>query len=94
MAAKGVVAEINHTPVNAQGEPLLADKDKDLAALTDRIIGVMESKGTVLGFDLDDTVYIPAARALELFNRDSLFEILDGIQTGRDEDLYGWNVEI
>jgi len=40
-----------------------------------RVIGVMESKGTVLGFDLDDTVYIPAARALGLFNRDSLFEI-------------------
>jgi putative ABC transport system permease protein len=40
-----------------------------------RIIGVMEPKGSVLGFDLDDTVYIPAARALELFNRDSLFEI-------------------
>ena len=40
-----------------------------------RVIGVMESKGTVLGFDLDDTVYIPAARALSLFNRDSLFEI-------------------
>ncbi len=35
----------------------------------------MESKGTVLGFDLDDTVYIPAARALELFNRESLMEI-------------------
>jgi putative ABC transport system permease protein len=40
-----------------------------------RIIGVMEPKGTVLGFDLDDTVYIPAARGLELFNRDTLFEI-------------------
>jgi putative ABC transport system permease protein len=40
-----------------------------------RIIGVMEPKGTVLGWDLDDTVYIPAARGLELFNRDSLFEI-------------------
>jgi len=40
-----------------------------------RVIGVMESKGTVLGFDLDDTVYIPAARAMGLFNRDSLFEI-------------------
>ncbi|WP_456380215.1 ABC transporter permease [Thiolapillus sp.] len=40
-----------------------------------RVIGVMEPKGTVLGFDLDDTVYIPAARALSLFNRDSLFEI-------------------
>jgi putative ABC transport system permease protein len=40
-----------------------------------RIIGVMESKGQVLGFDLDDAVYIPAARALELYNRQGLFEI-------------------
>jgi len=40
-----------------------------------RVIGVMKSKGTVLGFDLDDAVYIPAARGLELFNRDSLLEI-------------------
>jgi len=40
-----------------------------------RVIGVMESKGSVLGFDLDDTVYIPAARALGLFNNESLFEI-------------------
>jgi putative ABC transport system permease protein len=40
-----------------------------------RVIGVMESKGQVLGFDLDDAVYIPAARALALYNRPSLFEI-------------------
>lgn len=40
-----------------------------------RIIGVMESKGQVLGFDLDDTVFIPTARALELFNRAGLMEI-------------------
>jgi putative ABC transport system permease protein len=40
-----------------------------------RVVGVMASKGTVLGFDLDDTVYLPAARALSLFNRDTLFEI-------------------
>ena len=40
-----------------------------------RVIGVMEAKGNVLGFDLDDTVYIPVARALELFNRESLMEI-------------------
>ena len=40
-----------------------------------RVIGVMESKGTVLGFDLDDTVYIPAARALSLFNKDTLFQV-------------------
>jgi putative ABC transport system permease protein len=40
-----------------------------------RVIGVMASKGNMLGFDLDDTVYIPAARALELFNREGLMEI-------------------
>ncbi len=40
-----------------------------------RVIGVMESKGSVLGFDLDDTVYIPAERAMSLFNNDSLVEI-------------------
>jgi len=40
-----------------------------------RIIGVMESVGTLLGFDMDDAVYIPAARALELFNKDGLVEI-------------------
>lgn len=40
-----------------------------------RIVGVMESKGQLLGFDLDDAVYIPAARALSLFNRESLMEI-------------------
>lgn len=40
-----------------------------------RVIGVMEKKGQMLGFDMDDTLYIPAAKALELFNRDSLMEI-------------------
>jgi putative ABC transport system permease protein len=40
-----------------------------------RIIGVMKEKGQVLGFDIDDTVYIPAARALEMFERESLMEI-------------------
>lgn len=40
-----------------------------------RVVGVMEAKGQVLGFDLDDTVYIPLARGLELFNREGLVEI-------------------
>lgn len=40
-----------------------------------RVIGVLESKGQFLGIDLDDTAFIPAARALELFNRDGLSEI-------------------
>lgn len=40
-----------------------------------RVIGVMESKGQILGFDMDDTLYLPAVRALDLFNRDGLMEI-------------------
>ena len=40
-----------------------------------RIIGVMQSKGTFLGFDLDDTVYIPTSRGMSLFDTESLFEI-------------------
>ncbi len=39
------------------------------------VVGVMESKGQVLGFDLDDTVYIPVARSLELFNRNGVMEV-------------------
>jgi putative ABC transport system permease protein len=39
------------------------------------VIGVLASKGQVLGFDLDDAVYIPTARALELFNREGVQEI-------------------
>lgn len=40
-----------------------------------RVIGVMESKGQMLGFDLDDAVYIPTTRAMSLFNQQSLMEI-------------------
>lgn len=40
-----------------------------------RVVGVMEEKGQMLGFDLDDIVYIPADRALALFNRSGLMEI-------------------
>jgi len=40
-----------------------------------RVVGVMESKGQMLGFDLDDTVYLPTVRAMELFNSESLLEI-------------------
>lgn len=40
-----------------------------------RVAGVMEAKGQSLGFDLDDSVYIPVARAQELFNHEGLMEI-------------------
>lgn len=40
-----------------------------------RVVGIMEPKGEMVGINLDDTVYIPAARGLELFNRQGLLEI-------------------
>ncbi|MCM8594042.1 ABC transporter permease [Accumulibacter sp.] len=40
-----------------------------------RVIGVLEAKGQFLGIDLDDTAYIPTARALELYNRDGVMKI-------------------
>ena len=39
------------------------------------VIGLMEPKGQFLGFDIDDSVYIPAADGKRLFNRDALHEI-------------------
>jgi putative ABC transport system permease protein len=50
-----------------------------------RVIGVMEAKGQFLGFDLDDTVYIPVSKALQLFNRDGLMEIDVLYQSGANE---------
>lgn len=40
-----------------------------------RVIGVMAPKGQFLGIDLDDSAYIPAVRAQELYNREGLMEI-------------------
>jgi putative ABC transport system permease protein len=54
---------------NALGERIRVGGDRY------RVVGYMQSKGQVLGFDLDDTVYIPAARALDLFGREGLMEI-------------------
>ncbi len=39
------------------------------------VIGVLEARGQVLGVDVDDTLFIPAERAIELYNRDGLAEI-------------------
>jgi len=40
-----------------------------------RVIGVMEPKGQMLGFDIDDAVYVPVALAMQIFNLDELNEI-------------------
>lgn len=39
------------------------------------VVGVLASKGQFLGMDLDEMAYIPAARAMSLFNRESLMEV-------------------
>jgi putative ABC transport system permease protein len=39
------------------------------------VVGVMEPKGQILGFDMDDRAYIPVARAQSLFNTQELTEI-------------------
>ncbi len=46
-----------------------------IGGLQFRIIGVLEPKGQFLGIDLDDTVFIPAVRGQELFNREGVDEI-------------------
>jgi putative ABC transport system permease protein len=40
-----------------------------------RVVGVMEPKGQMLGFDLDDTAYVPVATAMRMFNLTDLGEI-------------------
>jgi putative ABC transport system permease protein len=54
---------------NALGEYVRIGGQRFLA------IGIMESKGQFLGFDIDDSAYIPVALAERLFNRDELQEI-------------------
>ena len=50
-----------------------------------RVVGVMLKKGTSLGMDIDDIVYIPVTSGQELFDTDSLFEII--ASTPRSEDV-------
>ena len=40
-----------------------------------RVIGIMEPKGRILGFDIDDSAYVPLATAMQMFNLDELMEI-------------------
>ncbi|MFQ5654685.1 MAG: ABC transporter permease [Planctomycetota bacterium] len=46
-----------------------------IAGMRFRVIGVMAPKGQILGFDMDDLAFIPAASAMDAFNLDELIEI-------------------
>jgi len=50
-----------------------------------RVVGVMQKKGTSLGWDVDDVIFIPVTSGQDLFSSDSLFEIL--ASTPRAEDV-------
>lgn len=41
-----------------------------------RVIGLMETKGTTLGFDMDDLVFVPSTTAMDLFAMDGLSNLL------------------
>ena len=41
-----------------------------------KVIGVSEQRGTTLGFDLDEIVLVPAATAMRMFDRTSLFRLM------------------
>jgi len=40
-----------------------------------RVIGVMSPRGRLLGFDIDDSAYIPVATVMQMFNLDELVEV-------------------
>lgn len=57
-----------------------------------RVIGVMEPRGTSLGFDLDDVVFIPVSAARRLFNTDGLYQIM--VRAGSDAEVPGAEASI
>ncbi len=50
-----------------------------------RVVGVLESRGTQLGIDMDDVAVVPVATVMQMFNRSSLFRVL--IQTHAHSEL-------
>ncbi|MCY1283052.1 Macrolide export ATP-binding/permease protein MacB [compost metagenome] len=57
-----------------------------------RVIGVMERKGQLLGFDIDDIAYIPVDWAESLFNRSGLAKI--NVVFGRGGSSLGLSAQI
>lgn len=49
-----------------------------------RVVGLMEERGTSLGFDLNDLVFIPVTAAMDLFNQDHLSQILTAARSKED----------
>jgi len=58
-----------------------------------KVIGVLASRGTSLGFDMDEVVEIPVGAALALFNRTTLFRILVEIRSHEEIDAAALEVK-
>jgi putative ABC transport system permease protein len=52
-----------------------------------RVVGIMQTKGMTLGFDIDDIVFIPVTAAMELYDTDALHEILAAAGRAEEVDL-------
>jgi putative ABC transport system permease protein len=50
-----------------------------------RVIGVIEPKGTALGMNLDEIVFIPVASGMRIFNQTSLFRLM--IEVGAHSEI-------
>lgn len=49
-----------------------------------RVLGVLESRGVQLGVDMDETVFVPVATCMRMFNRSSLFRVVCEIRAHAD----------
>ena len=49
-----------------------------------RVVGLMEAKGTSLGFDMDDVAFIPVTTAMDLFALESLNQIMAAARSKAD----------
>ncbi|HSE42825.1 MAG TPA: ABC transporter permease [Acidobacteriota bacterium] len=59
----------------------------DIGGRRFQVIGIMESKGQMLGIDIDDSAYIPVSIAMKLFNKEGLNEIDLTYSTNTPVDL-------
>ncbi|MCI0414746.1 ABC transporter permease [bacterium] len=57
------------------GDENALGKYVDIGGRRFQVIGIMESKGQMLGIDIDDSAYIPVSLAMKLFNKEGLNEI-------------------
>jgi putative ABC transport system permease protein len=49
-----------------------------------RVVGLMEERGTSLGFDLNDLVFVPVTSAMDLFNQDHLSQLITAARSKED----------